>query len=662
MAYPLSERTIWGFGPLTTAIRNIGLLAHVDAGKTTTTEQMLYHAGRIRTAGRVDDGTTQTDYLDVERQRGISVRMAATVLPWKGCEINLVDTPGHTDFVSEVERSLQVLDGVVLVISAAEGVQSHTETLWHALRSRGVPTLLYINKVDRWGADPARVFRQIQSTLTDRAIPIQALPPTERDCRCVTGLPPQELLGRLAELDDDALERYLGDGQLDPAWLQQRLAQLTSAGQAFPVLFGSSLRGVGIPELLDAVVALLPPPVISSATVSGVVFKVERDPAMGRLAYVRLYGGTLHPRDAVLVAGRAEPARIVQIRKMYARHQVDAAVFPAGDIGVLCGLGAVRAGDTLGDPAGVPPLYRMAQPVLRVRVWPLQTQALPRLLAALQELSDEDPHLEVQWQPEVRELNLTVMGPIQVEIIQSLLTARFGIHARFDPPTVIYRETPVGTGEGEVTYVSPIGPGYARVQLRVEPGAPGSGLSFTNRVRHDDLYPQFAAEVERTVPQVLQQGLWGWLVTDLHVSLIGGAFDSIVTTVGDYTHATPMALMSALSAAGVRLLEPVYHFRLSLPADCSGRVMAELLQMRSLLEPPNAEGDRLHLTGTVPVATFLGFPARLSGLTAGRGALSVHPAGYQPAPPAAHAERPRTGIDPLDRPRYLLALRGALKA
>jgi ribosomal protection tetracycline resistance protein len=652
-------------------IRNVGLLAHVDAGKTTTTEQMLFRSGRIRTPGRVDAGTTQTDYLEVERRRGISVRMAATALEWKGATINLIDTPGHTDFVAEVERSLRILDGAVLIISAAEGVQAHTETLWHALRTLGVPTLLFVNKVDRFGASPERVLRQIRSRLTDRAVPAQALPTPEHDFQGAERVGAPALLEVLAEWDEPSLARYVdGDpGEGNPVdgnhsaegWVHRRLAKLTQAGMAFPVLFGASLKGIGVAELMDAVVAYLPPPrTLPGAEPAGVIFKVEPDPVMGRMAYVRLFSGTLRTRAAIPVSGRPEPVRVVAMRKMYARTHQDVGELSAGDIAVVCGLGSVRAGDVIGVPEGLPPAHRLAAPVLRVRVWPEREQDLPRLLHAVQALADEDPSLLVHWVPEVRQIHVTVTGPVQVEVVQALLQHRHGLGARFSPPDVIYQEAPVGVGEGEAgSWLNP----RSWVRLRVAPGEPGIGLVYVPLGRHDDLYPQFEAEVRRSVESTLQQGLAGWQVTDARVTLVAGRFCSISTTVGEYTDATAMAVMSALAAAGTRLLEPLYAFRLSVPEAAAGRVMAELLQMRAVFDPPVAEGGgRLVLDGTVPVATSLAFPARVSGLTGGRGIWSARPAGYQPAPPGTQAERSRTGVNPLDRNLYRLAIRGAVHA
>lgn len=644
-------------------------MAHVDAGKTTTTEQMLFLSGRIRTPGRVDDGTAQTDYLDVERQRGITVRTAATALPWKGCNINLVDTPGHTDFVAEVERSLRVLDGAVLIISAAEGVQAHTETLWHALRTRRIPTLIFINKVDRFGASPERVLGQVRRMLTERAVPVQALPAAEHDFRGVEQLDEETLLEQLAEWDDVALDRYAGGGgpdgrgaaqaraqAPDPAsWALGRLAELTRACEAVPVLFGSSLKGLGVAELLDAIVTLLPgPEPAPAAEPAGVIFKVEADPVMGRVAYVRIFAGVVPARGSIRLHGRPEPTKVGTVRRMYARHHEDLPALQAGDIGVLCGLGSVRAGDAFGPEEFLPPLHRLARPVLRVRAWPEREQDQTRLLIAMQTLVEEDPSLQMNWVPAVRELTLTVVGPVQVEIVQALLQSRFHLNARFSPPSVIYRETPVGSGEAQVSYRP--SQGYAWLHMRVEPGEPGSGVTYIPLDRHDELYPQFEAEVRRTALETLEQGLRGWQVTDVRVSLLGGAFDSISTTVGNFTAATPIVLMAALEQAGTRLLEPLYQFTVSVPDYAAGRVTADLGQRRAVIGEITGEADRIIITGRLPVAEALDLPAKLSGMSGGRGIATMQPGGYQAAPPGTTARIPRADWLPADPSRYRIAI------
>jgi ribosomal protection tetracycline resistance protein len=626
--------------------RNVGLVAHVDAGKTTIAEQMLWLSGRIRTAGSVDDGTAQTDYLDVERERGISVRMATTVLPWQGHSINLVDTPGHVDFVAEVERSLQVLDGAVLIISAAEGVQSHTETIWHALRQRQLPAILFINKVDRMGANVPRVLAEVASALTDRAVPLD--------------LAPEALAERLAELDDETLERYLTDGAVDSAWLRTRLAELSRAGKVFPVLCGAAKHGLGVRELLDAILELLPPPSGSvEAPLSGVVFKVERDPAMGRTAYVRLFGGRVANRGSVWSAGRELEAKVSQIRKMYARHHEDTGVLEAGDIGVLCGLGNVRAGEILGDSAGVPPLAQLAAPVLSARVHPAPPGELPKLVEALQELTDEDPLLDLRWIPEVRELHVKMTGAIQLEVLGAMLKVRFGLGATFDPPSVIYQETPSQPGEGFVAYTMPK-PCWAVLRFAIEPGQRGSGLQYRSAALANEILPSYQREVERQVPEALRQGLSGWNVTDLKVTLTYGQHHVVHTHPLDWSVATPMGIMDGLTNTGTTLLEPLYAFRISVPEEAAGRVLGHLIQMRGQFDSPVIAGGRFLVEGTLPVATSLDYPVRLSAAISGRGVISTRFAGYSEAPPEVKAVRPRVGVDPRDRAKYILSVRGAL--
>jgi ribosomal protection tetracycline resistance protein len=639
------------------AIRNVGLLAHVDAGKTTTTEQMLYLTGCIRAAGSVDAGTAQTDWLDVERERGISVRMASTVLPWQGLTINLVDTPGHVDFVAEVERSLRVMDGAVLIISAAEGVQAYTETLWHALRSMGKPTLLFVNKIDRLGVDIPAVLADIRTTLTDRIVPLQA---ASADCTAVTAMPADAIAETLAEHDEATLERYLEAGSVPEAFLQERLATLARAGEVFPVLFGAAAKGLGVKPLLDAIGAYLPPPGASAdGPLAGVVFKLDRDSAMGRVAYVRLYSGSLRNRDTVVNASQNATVKVAQIRKMYARQHEDVGALHAGDIAALCGLGAVRVGDVLGDPGGLPAEPHLATPVLGVRVHPEAPGDLAKLVQALQELADEDPLLDLQWLPEVRELHIKVMGAIQIEVLGALLRSQFGLNARFDPPTVIYKETPTQPGEGFEAYTMPK-PCWAILRFAMEPGARGSGLQYTSLAHVEKIAPNYQREVERRVPEALQQGLKGWQVTDLKVTLLYGEDHVYHTHPLDFVVATPMAIMNGLVNTGTTLLEPIYAFRLSVPDHLSGKVMGDLIQMRAQFDSPVVTGGRFLVEGTLPVATSLDYPIRLASLSGGRGVITTRIAGYQPAPPDVNATRERVGVNPLDRAKYILSVRGAL--
>lgn len=654
-------------------IRNIGIFAHVDAGKTTTTEQILFHSGRIRSLGSVDAGTAQTDYLEVERSRGISVRAAATRFTWQGVTVNLVDTPGHVDFLSEVERSLRVMDGAVLIISAVEGVQAQTEVIWHALRERNMPTLIYVNKMDRVGADPLRTLKQIQRLLSPQAAPMQApngledsfsgadsLLDSSAGERAEAETYRQLLEETAAERDESLLLQYLDSGTLPKSELDRVLPALTRRAELFPVLFGASNKGMGIEPLMQAMVTLLPPPSVSEdGPLSGVVFRIERDSVMGRIAYVRLYSGVIRNRDSVRNETQEIEEKVTQIRKIDGQKAEDVGKLAAGDIAAVCGWNRARIGDIIGCADYVPGETRLAVPLLTVQVRWSNEAEYPAVVAALQELADEDPLLDLQWLQEQRELHLKVMGPIQIEVLTHVLNSRYGLKADFGSPSVIYKETPAQAGEGFIAYTMPK-PCWAILRFMIEPGERGSGLSYQSVVRSERLLDSYQNEVARRVPEALQQGLFGWEVTDLKVTLIEGEHHVWHTHPLDFAVATPMGIMDGLSRIGVKLLEPMLSFRLSVPEETGGKLMNELILMRGEFDTPVVRQERMEIEGTLPVATSLDFPARFGSLTKGRGALSTFFAGYRECPPDVQAERVRRGVNPLDQSKYILSVRKAL--
>jgi translation elongation factor EF-G len=686
-------------------IRNVGIFAHVDAGKTTTTEQILYRSGRIRALGSVDAGTAQTDFLEVERTRGISVRAAATRLEWEGITVNLVDTPGHADFLSEVERSLRVMDGAVLIVSAVEGVQAQTEVIWQALRERKIPTLLYVNKLDRVGADPAGVLAQLRKLLSPQAVPLQAPIGVEErfsgsagtgrftDAGCLPGVSRQHkdavaaldgglkenaadspaglddeealiyqrlLVETLAERDEELLLHYLETGSLPEGELERALPALTRSAELYPVLFGASGKGIGVQPLLQAITELLPPPLAQEERpLSGVVFRIERDASMGRLAYVRLYSGMIRNRDSVHNETQALEEKVTQIRKIDGQRSEDVGMLAAGDIAAICGWSQARIGDIIGSGADVPEATRLAVPLLTVQVRWRSEADYPAVVAALQEMADEDPLLDVQWLQEQRELHLKVMGPIQIEVLTHMLASRYGLTVDFGQPSVIYKETPAAPGEGYVAYLMPK-PCWAILRFRIEPAERGSGISYSSVVRSERLLDSYQNEVARRVPEALQQGLFGWEVTDVKVTLVEGEHHVWHTHPLDFAVATPMGIMDGLARTGVRLLEPLLSFRLSVPEETGGKLMNELVLMRGEFNAPVLRGERMDISGLLPVATSLDFPARFGSLTKGRGVLSTSFAGYRECPADVQAERVRRGVNPLDQSKYILSVRKAL--
>ncbi|WP_042169003.1 GTP-binding protein [Paenibacillus gorillae] len=647
--------------------RNVGIFAHVDAGKTTTTEHMLYLSGRTRALGSVDAGTALTDWMEVERERGISVRAATTSCTWKGASINIVDTPGHVDFLSEVERSLRVMDGAVLIVSAVEGVQAQTEMIWNALRKLRIPTVIYVNKMDRIGTDREAVLHSIHSYLTRDAVEMQQPLGSEQqfagsaDLWTVSELERTALIEAVAERDEELLLRYVAGEDMPLAEWKEQAAVLSRQSKLFPVLYGASGKGIGIEALLDAILHYLPEPGGDrNAPLSGIVFKIERDKTMGRMAYVRLYDGAMSNRDVVRNATQNVDEKVTQIRKVEGGRSEDLGQLEAGDIAAVCGMSHVRIGDILGVADAVPEEVRLAVPLLTVQAhWP-DEQQYPAVVSALQELSDEDPLLDVQWLQDERELHVKVMGPIQLEILTTVLAARYGLDVRFGQPSIIYKETPRQAGEGYVAYLMPK-PCWAILRFRLEPGERGSGVKYEAFVRSEDLLPQYQNEVARRVPEALQQGLRGWEVVDLKVTLIEGQHHVWHTHPLDFAVATPMGIMNGLASVGTKLLEPVLHFRIVVPEENGGRVMNDLSMMRGSFDAPVLQGDRMLIEGRVPAATSLSYSVELNSLTKGRGTMATFFAGYEECPADVEAERVRRGVNPLDQSKYILSVRKALQ-
>lgn len=605
---------------------NVGIFAHVDAGKTTTTEHILYESGRIRALGSVDTGTALTDSMDVERQRGISVRAALASFAWKGVQINLVDTPGHVDFLSEVERSLRVMDCAVLVLSAVEGVQAQSEMIWNALRKLGIPTLIFVNKMDRVGADPEAVLAEARNYLSSDIIPVQQPIGKEKEYIGARDLweneadanKRTELLEALAERDEELLEKYMSGSPIDLAEWKKYMKTASSSGRFFPMVYGVAAKGLGITALLDAMVEYFPRAGGNvEGPVSGIVYNIQRDKSMGRMAFVRLYEGTIRNRDTLLNYTQDIQGKVTQIRKVEGGRTEDVGALEAGDIAVIYGLSGVRIGDVLGHPGAIPEEAKLAVPLLTVRVFWEPDMDDHKVIGALQELADEDPLLDAQWLQDERELHIKVMGPIQLEILNSVLEERYALKVTFGQPSVIYKETPARAGEGFIAYTMPK-PCWAILRFQIEPGPPGSGLVYDSIVRSSDLLPQYQSETARRVPEALQQGLYGWEVTDLKVTLTEGQHHVWHTHPLDFAVATPMGIMDGLARVGTKLLEPILQVRIVVPEENGGRVMNDLVQMRGTFEPPVLQGERMIIEGRLPLATSLDYPVSLSSYTKGR--------------------------------------------
>lgn len=620
--------------------RNIGVLAHVDTGKTTLCERLLQHCGAIRTVGSVDAGTAHTDRLAVEKRRGISVKAACAPMLWKGVEINLIDTPGHADFAAEVERSLWALDGVVLLLDAVDGVMPRAEQLFSVLKSMRMPTLLFINKCDRDTADIPRVMRQAA------ALPGARIADLSSD---------EALMETLAESDERAMEDYLSGHVWPHDALLHACAPLVSQCALTPVLCGSALRDSGIDALLDAMIDLLPPPAVTGeSALCAVAFGVEMDKTMGRAAMCRVFCGEISGRMQI------GNEKVTLVRKPTADGRLkDAGVLRAGDIGVIYGLSSVKTGDVLGDASLLPRRIEkgaLCEAMLLVSVV-CDGAAKPALRAALDILSVEDGHFtheELQGVEHIR-----VMGMIQIEIIGEQLDTRFGLHVTFGEPTVVYHETIAKPAVGFYAYTMPK-PCWAVIEFTIEPLARGSGVQFDSVVPVRDIMERYQHQVAQAIPLAVRQGRLGWPVDDVRITLSAGEHHLIHTHPLDFILCTPIALHDGLRRGGSVLLEPMVRMDITVPGGDMGRVTGDVRAMEGETLSVENAGDRCRVIARAPLRTCMRYPVTLAAQTHGAGALTLSPDGYREAPEGLEAVCPRKGVDPLDTAKYILAARSAL--
>jgi ribosomal protection tetracycline resistance protein len=655
---------------------NLGILAHVDAGKTTLTERLLHTAGIIDEIGSVDAGTTQTDSLALERQRGITIKSAVVSFAIGGVDVNLIDTPGHPDFIAEVERALSVLDGAVLVISAVEGVQPQTRILMRALRRLHVPTLMFVNKIDRRGAGDERLLRAISDRLTPTIVPMGCA--GELGTRAASFAPAggadatftARLAEVLAEHDDSILAAYVHGGpEISYRRLRHELGAQTRKGYVHPVFFGSALTGAGVGSLMGGIAELLPPAGRdTTGPPSGRVFKIERGPAGEKVAYVRMFSGTVRTRDQVQL-GRSSKGKVTEISVFADGPAVRRQSVSAGEIGKLWGLTEAQVGDTVGTPpqhAGQH--HRFAPPTLETVIVPRNPADRAALRVALGQLAEQDPLINVLRDDVRQEISISLYGEVQKEVIEATLATDYGLEVDFHETTTICIERPVRTGAAEEILHAPSNPFLATVGIRIDPAPIGLGIEFRLQAGHQTvpLYiyknmRNFAGIMERYVRQTLQEGLSGWQVTDCTVTLVKSGYSSPdgppaargpLSGPGDFRKLTPLVLMLALKRAGTVVCEPIHRFRLDAPADTLGMLLPSLARLRAVPHTQVTEGASSALEGDIPAAHLHGLRQQLPGLTRGEGVLECTFDRYEPVRGTVPT-RPRTDNDPLNREEYL---------
>jgi ribosomal protection tetracycline resistance protein len=648
-------------------IRNIAIMAHADAGKTTITAQFLFQGGETRKPGNVDQGTAQTDFLPVERERGISVQSAQTSFSWKNTRINLTDTPGHVDFSADVERIMRVPDGVILVVSAVEGVQAHTQALWTALRASRIPVIIFVNKIDRVGADTESAIRAITKEMNVCPMCLQRTNGEGGSDVSLESLwSPEYSEEQHVELIVASEETMLGkflDGGITPFEdLDLQLAKLVRSNEVYPLLFGSAKMGLGIPELLDAVVNYFPLPVSETEKpLSALVYATSHDSMMGKIAHVRLYSGRISNRDVVLNLTRQVEEKVTQVRRVFPGRHEDIGQVMAGDIAGISGLSSVQVGDILGSDNGhIRQEIKLRTPLLTVQVKAVNKKDYAALAEAMAELNEEDPSLELEWLRDEAELHVRIMGWIQMEVLERILADRFNIEARFENPTVIYKETPNATGEGFVQYWMPK-PCWAIIRFRLEPGPRGSGVVYHSEVPVNDVQLKYQKEVERSITGALKQGIKGWEVTDLKITMMEGEDHPVHSRAGDFAVATPMGIMNGLVNTGTTLLEPMVRFQINAGEELLGVITSDITRMRGSFESPSMDNGRFVLEGTVPLSTSIDFPVKLSSRSGGKARITTHFCGYRECTDEQGVIRPFRGISPLDTAKYILKARRAIQ-
>jgi ribosomal protection tetracycline resistance protein len=654
---------------------NLGILAHVDAGKTSLTERLLYAAGVIDAVGSVDHGDTQTDTLALERQRGITIKAAVVSFPINDVTVNLIDTPGHPDFIAEVERVLSVLDGAVLVVSAVEGVQAQTRVLMRTLQRLTIPTLIFVNKIDREGAEYDRVLRDIADKLSPAIIPMGSTtelgtrgahftPFTAADATFTASLAP-----RLAENDDALMASYIED-ETSITYSQLRTHLMAQTGQALvhPVYFGSATTGAGVEDVSDGIAELLPATEVDpNGPLSATVFKVERGPSGEKIAYVRVFSGTLKTRDRLMFhRDQDRPADRVSGRKITAIAVFDrgsASQHPsvqAGQIGKLWGLTDVQIGDAVGQARTTSARHYFALPTLETAVLPLRTVDRPALHAALAQLAEQDPLINLR-QDDSR-MFVSLYGEVQKEVIEATLATDYKLEVHFRGTTTICVERPIGSGAAVEMLGASENPFCATVGFRVEPAPLDTGLQFRLEVVDLVTIPifiykrvdEFQKAMEHIVHDTLQQGLHGWRVTDCRVIMTHSGYVSPTSTSGDFRKLAPLALMNALQQAGTRVCEPIQHFRLEGPLDTLTAAMRVLALLRAVPLTQDVRGSSFILEGEIQAARLNELQQQVPRSTRGEGVLEYAFARYEPVDPVLPIpKRARTGPNPLHRKEYL---------
>ncbi|OGG12299.1 translation elongation factor G [Candidatus Gottesmanbacteria bacterium RIFCSPHIGHO2_01_FULL_42_27] len=671
-------------------IRNIGIIAHIDAGKTTTTERILYYTGKSYKIGDIDEGTTQMDWMPQEKERGITIMSAATTTFWKEVRVNIIDTPGHVDFTAEVERSLRVLDGGVTVLDAEEGVQSQSETVWHQADKYKVPRVCFINKMDKLGADYMRTIQMIRDRLGANTAIMNLPIGKEQTFKGVVDLLtkkslvwgsdvlgakydisdeiPSEmkedvkkyrhkLIEQICEQDDSLLERYLNGDEPSVDDLKKALRSATIAYKLVPIYAGSSLRNKGVQPLLDAIVDYLPSPVdvggirgINPKTnqeefrktnneepFSALAFKIQLDPHVGKLTYIRIYSGKLKSGSYAWNSIKDKQERVGRLLLMHANNREEIEEAYAGEIVAAVGLKETGTGDTLSDHAHPIVLEKITfpEPVISLAIEPRTKADQEKMGTALQKLAEEDPTFLVKSNLETGQTIIWGMGELHLEVLVDRMKREFKVDANVGAPQVAYKETVKSKAEGEGKYIRQTGGRgqYGHCFLRVEPKARGEGYEFVDAIRGGAIPNEFIPSVQKGVKEALDKGiLAGYPVVDMKVTLYDGTFHEVDSSDIAFKIAGSMALQNAAKLAGLILLEPIMKVEVTTPDEFMGTVIGDISSKRAQILGTEKRGKVSIIVAMVPLAELSGYATTLRSVSQGRATYYMEPSHYEEVP------------------------------
>lgn len=627
-------------------IINIGILAHVDAGKTTLTESLLYTSGAILELGSVDKGTTRTDTMFLERQRGITIQAAVTSFNWNDYKINIVDTPGHTDFITEVYRSLSVLDGAILVISAKDGVQAQTRILFHALQKMNIPTIIFINKIDQYGINLNNIYQNIKEKLSNDIIVMQNVT-----------LTPEISIKNIIDLDDwdpviskndKLLEKYIVGEKLTIQELTYEESRCVKKGSLFPIYHGSARNNIGTQQLIEAISNLFCSEMNENdSELCGRVFKIEYTDHKQRLVYLRLYSGTLHLRDTIILPSKKK-VKLTEIYIPSNGEMIQTKIVCSGDIFIIPN-NTLRLNDIIGNEKILPcnVWNDKTVPILQTRIEPIKIEEREKLLDALTEIADTDPLLRYYVDTITHEIVISFLGTVQLEVICSLLIEKYHINIRIEDPTVIYLEKPLQKADYTIHIEVPPNPFWASIGLSITPLPIGSGIQYESKVSLGYLNQSFQNAVREGINYGLEQGLYGWKVTDCKICFEYGVYYSPVSTPSDFRFLAPIVLEQTLKKAGTQLLEPYLSFILFTPQEYFSRAYNDAQKHCAIIETSQSKNDEVIFTGHIPARCINEYRNTLTLYTNGQAVFLTELKDYQIATcePVIQSRRPNNRID-----------------